>query len=188
MLDVLENPLTEEYMQLKQHILSADFPLHWVHATCNGDTDNEDVPYLSHAILRRSDAEKDGSGTGSPIVGSPVFDRTRVVFDQILDHNDVGRRCFYRMNVNMTMPSPQRMSTSHTDHSYPHTNVLIYLNGFDGGHTWVGGVEGPQPTEDMVVSFNGVPHQAAPPLDNRRMVLLATYGEDEDTTSWVEVE
>ena len=187
MLDLLDNPLTEQYVWLKQHILSSDFPLHWVHATscpegeCQADAlgepcpeiDSDDVPFLSHSILRRSNVAGE-----PPEVGSPIFDNAREAVDQILDHNGVGPRHFYRMNVNMTLPSPQRMSPSHTDHPYPHQNLLVYLNGFAGGRTWVEGVEGPQPTEDMVVTFGGVSHRNAPPEgpSERRMVLVATYG------------
>lgn len=191
MLDVLDNPLTEQYVRLKQHVLSSDFPLHWVHATCCADsgcqsdtlgeecpdTNSDDVPFLSHAILRRPGAEGE-----IPDIGSPIFDQTRQVLHQILDHNDVGPRHFYRMNVNMTMPTPQRMSPTHTDHPYPHRNLLIYLNGFTGGRTWIEGVEGPQPVEDMAVTFDGVPHQAAPPIEDRRVVLVATYRTNNEIT------
>ena len=197
MLDVLDNPMTEQYVGLKQHVLSSDFPLHWIHATICADEwcqanalgercpnqNDEDIPFLSHAVLRRT-----GDKSGTPEVGSPIFHQARQVFDEILDHNGIGPRHFYRMNVNMTMPTPKRMSPTHTDHPYPHSNLLVYLNGFTGGRTWVEGVEGPQPIEDMVVTFGGVPHRAAPPIEDRRVVLVATYGtDDEDTTSWVEI-
>ena len=196
MINILENPLTEEYIELKKHILSPSFPMYWIGTTTRNITrlteesgtpeytlitEDEDIPFFSHSILRRP-LHDNGSDAGDilpPIaIDSPIFNRTIEVFNQIFRHNGMGNPTYCRMNINMMVPSwpgLQRKSPSHIDHPYTHGNMLVYLNEFKGGHTWVGGVEGPQPMEDMVVSFDGVEHQASSPIDNRRMILLATY-------------
>ena len=181
---VLKNPKTNEYIKFKQHVLSSGFPLHWTHRTCcvkdTCESDEHgklcpdwqimvDVPFMSHCILGRRDFGE--------AIKSPILIPAMEVVNQIFWHNKMGKREIYRMNINQTTPEPSRRPPVHTDHSYAHANMLIYLNQFDGGRTLVEGVRGPKPMEDMIVSFNGVSHTNDPPSksSDRRVVMVITH-------------
>ena len=64
------------------------------------------------------------------------------------------------------------ITVPHTDHNFPHKNMLIYLTDA-GGSTFVEGEEF-APEEDDVIIFEGI-HWHELPKKERRVVLVMTY-------------
>ena len=64
-----------------------------------------------------------------------------------------------------------QFTNPHTDHSFKHVNLLIYLTD-NGGKTFVEGEEH-EPSEDDVILFTGE-HFFELPKKGRRIVIIAT--------------
>ena len=67
----------------------------------------------------------------------------------------------------------------HIDHSFPHKNLIIYLNDPAGGDTVLVDkdykeIDRHHPKEDDIISFEGIHYQKMP-KEGRRIVLVVTY-------------
>ena len=80
------------------------------------------------------------------------------------------------MNAN-SIPAQDGCIAPHVAHTFPHKNLIVYLNDA-GGKTFVGD-EVHDPKEDDVVIFSGI-HNNERPKNTRRVVLVATYGDSID--------
>ena len=49
--------------------------------------------------------------------------------------NKIKYKEIFRISVNMTMNIGVERSSTHKDHEFPHKQLLIYLNDFEGGET-----------------------------------------------------
>ena len=128
MIKVIKNPLTPEYLKLKEIIYSDEFS--WYYSkTGTQYLESKDefvhIPYYGHTFLSRPDNQR----FKYPIPRSRHTELAIDVFQQIFDYNNIGWNCFLRMNVNSIVLNDKIMkSVPHTDHSFPHSNCLIYLN------------------------------------------------------------
>ena len=92
-----------------------------------------------------------------------------IIVDLIMDHFNM----MVRFSENSTHPEQKYIKTSlHTDHDFPHKNMLIYLTDA-GGNTFVED-EKFAPEEDDVIIFEGL-HWHQLPKHKRRVVLVMTY-------------
>ena len=170
MIKVLKNPNKPAYRELKNFILGRDFP--WMHLESNveGAASKSNFPVYTHALIRRPD---DGSKHVYSKKVSPYADNAWEAISEILDYNNVFPRVLYRLCVNCSHPTETgEASNIHTDHAYPHTNMLIYLTDTNGGDTFVEGEPFPG-KEDDVILFEGK-HNHKPPKSGRRIVIVAT--------------
>ena len=173
MLKVLQNPKTQEYINLKNHILSEDFPWYFrKESTKIYSEDYVNISFFSHIILERAE---DGDGHAQSC--SNLSNKATLVIKEILSENNINLITFLRMNVNLVYPYPTVVNTvPHFDHPYKHKNVLVYLTSA-GGKTIIEGEEH-DPQEDDVVVFQGE-HYHQTPVSERRMVLVATFIDEE---------
>jgi len=158
------NPLTVNYNNLKNLILSGDFP--WF----VGKNDFDNFHFLSHPFLTRPE-----SGPKYPTVTSVYVDLAYQVFVEICEQNNINVECVYRMGANMVFPSVNSdlVSNPHVDHQFPHSNMIIYLTS-SGGSTIVGEHKY-APVEDGVFVFEGESHYHELPKVNPRIVFVATF-------------
>ena len=168
MITKLENPKTENYLNFKSFVLSGEFPWFYSSGTLDEEECN-DVPFFGYSFLARS---------GNPnycTSPSPYTNEVSNLFLEILFHNNIDIHLFYRMNANLVMPTSSPISTlPHTDHDYPHHNMIVYLTS-SGGPTIVEG-ERFFPEEDDVIIFDGsLTHFHKTPLNKRRIVLVSTF-------------
>lgn len=171
MIKTLKNNLTPEYLKLKQIILSPKFNWNY-HFSSTVDIgmypNNIDMPYYSHNILIRPES------TDRYITPNSIHTELTVkVLDEIIKFNKILKRYFYlRINVNCVHPDTGiQYSIPHTDHCFPHLNILIYLTS-SGGSTYIED-ECYNPKEDDVILFSGK-HYMQRPTNSRRIVLVAT--------------
>ena len=173
------NPKTDEYLKLKEFILSPFFNWHYLpyNVTDKGDTtytsefktdqyNNFGIYY--NVILERKEIRKDARHSLLP--------KFLQVYGQILEHNSIPARNPYRICVNASHPTPGNTTPSppHVDHTYPLRNMIIYLTPTDNGHTIVQGEPHPKGEDDILV-FDGVQHHFYPPESNRRVVIVCTF-------------
>ena len=167
MIQKLDNPLTSDYIDLKNFILSIDFP--WFrlpNTTLNIKDDG--ISFFTHTFLERPE-----SNIGYSRANSPYIDGCLKVLHQIVSYNDVEFNYFIRASVNLVSPcSIVKRTVEHCDHQFPHKNILIYLSETDGD-TVVDG-ENFSPQEDCGIIFTGK-HYHYTPTDKDRIVLVGTF-------------
>ena len=167
MIQKLDNPLTSDYIDLKNFILSIDFP--WFrlpNTTLNIKDDG--ISFFTHTFLERPE-----SNIGYSRANSPYIDGCLKVLHQIVSFNDVEFNYFIRASVNLVSPClTVKKTLEHCDHQFPHKNILIYLSETDGD-TVVDG-ENFSPQEDCGIIFTGK-HYHYTPTDKDRIVLVGTF-------------
>ena len=161
----LINPKTDNYFSLKEYILSSDLPWFYIESTTY-DTDN-DVPYYSHAMVKPP-----GNPNLFPTQNSPYAELCGKVVSEISDTNNLNINCILRLNANLSLPLSKIPTRPHTDHPFPHKNLLIYLTDADG--QTVAGDQQHFPKEDDVITFSGM-HYHYLPTSGKRIVIVATY-------------
>ena len=164
MIKVLENPLTSNYLELKDFVLSSEFPWLYSHST--------KMPFYSHVFLDRPENVK-FSNPQSEFLGLNLK-----VLDEIIQHNNLFDRYFFlRSNANCVhADTGEQFSEPHIDHRFPHFNLLVYLtNDGDGGETIV---EDKKffPQANNVILFTGK-HYMKRPSNGRRIILISTIFE-----------
>lgn len=165
----LKNPKTENYLNLKNFILSNEFP--WFYQkTTRSQINVSDTPVLSNAFLGRA---SDYPLKFSNFSGYCEFATSVII--EILNFNNIDIYLFYRIAANLVMPRPSQVVTAwHIDHDHPHTNMLMYLTNA-GGKTFVGDEEH-LPEEDDIIIFDGmVEHCHETPKNDARVVLVSTF-------------
>ena len=164
MIKVLENPITSNYLELKELVLSSEFPWLYSYST--------KMPFYSHVFLDRPENAK-FSNPQSEFLGLNLK-----VLDEIIQHNNLFDRYFFlRSNANCVhSDSGEQFSEPHIDHRFPHFNLLVYLtNEGDGGETIVED-EKFHPQANNIILFKGKHHMKRPSV-GRRVVLISTIFE-----------
>ena len=177
-MQTLKNPLTKEYLQLKQEVLSHSFPWYWNETSTEENflSEMENSPHLGHSILKRPNNYGDEYPSLFPVVTSSYSDICNQVLSQIFEFNQIKINCIYRISFNLTLPFSDKPIPAHQDHDFPHANFLIYLNDA-GGETVCLSPEGKRvhcQLEDDIIIFEGI-HYHFLPKKTRRVVLVATF-------------
>jgi hypothetical protein len=161
-----------DYENFKSLVLSGDFPWHWQRAYNDWEVteDTQNFDFFSHVLLQRPGHTKLHSVENSHYL--PIAEK---IFSQFCDVHKVNAKVLYRANVNMTLPSDDpRPSPMHTDHDFPHRNLILYLTDCEGGATVVEGQEPFYGKENEFYIFEGR-HQHYLPKTGRRVVLVYTF-------------
>ena len=170
----LKNPLTNNYQELKRNILGTEFPWVWTNQATGGIIEGsiyDNFPIYTHSFLYRPTAE-----CRYPKETDPNCHIFHAVVVEIMKYNNIDIEMIYRMCANCAHPTGKNIpGPEHTDHHFPHKNLIVYLNNFKGGATCCGG-KTYNGKEDDIITFEGT-HNFYPPVDNRRVVLVATYTE-----------
>ena len=186
----LKNPKTTQYHNIKKLILSD--VLSWTYLKETTPSTNnllneyeEEVkkyikegveihnpPMYSHIFLLRTDLNNLYAKANSP-----YMDDVNKMYCEIFNDNMDVMKSFNMMcrcAVNAVQPYEKEdtITVPHTDHDFPHKNMLIYLTDA-GGSTFVEGEEF-APEEDDVIIFEGL-HWHQLPKHKRRVVLVMTY-------------
>ena len=167
----LKNPLTQEYLSLKKIIISFEIPWQYAIST-SGD---QGKFYFSHRILTRPTEQ-----LLAPNITSNYFDLAIEVLSQIIKYNNLKVNSFMRINVNLTINHGGGPACDpHYDHTFPHKNLLIYLNQASGPTVSINSYDSTEeyfhPKEDAIITFEGEHYQYQPNIGEKRIVLVATY-------------
>lgn len=155
-----------------QFVSSDQFPWFLSRATQNFSS-------MIHTLLNRTNTKEEGK------VWSPHYEAARVIFNRICRDNNIVVREVYRMGLNLTFPDPSLHGDPHNDHEeWPHKIMIIYLNKFDDGGTWLFNEDGSVETKieaemDKFVVFEGKLHaNGFCKPQQTRTVLVATFDGD----------
>ena len=181
-----ENPFLDSYKELKRFVLSPHCK--WTYVSENippshlpeGDIDDtyKHIGFYSHSFLDRPR----GDYVRYPNVGDAEFiDLASAALCDIMSHNGMHTRSFYRICANSTHPHELGVvpTIPHVDHQFDHGNVLLYLTDA-GGKTFVeteqdsDSYEFHDPKEDDVLLFAGK-HYNETPSTKRRVIIVATF-------------
>lgn len=160
-----------------EYVKGNQFPWYFGSATTN-------YKVYTHTFMEGVKDRKFAEG----VVTSEHTHMARGIVERILTENGVNMFTIHRISINASGCDVGKHGDIHEDHTYPHKNLLVYLNRFDRGHTYLFDKAGNVtdeiiPAEDKFVIFNGCRHaQGFPSLGQRRLVLVATFGGE---ASWM---
>ena len=172
----LKNPITPKYVELKQYILDLGFPWYNAGGTVHDKLEDgqSDFDLFVHPFLQRP--------THEVMFTSPVSRYAELaarVVGEILLSNRIYPATFYRICANL-VTEKEGVSPKHVDHNFPHQNVIVYLNDFDGGDLIVYDESNTKhkhtPEVDKPVVFDGnYFHQHEAATTGKRFALVATF-------------
>lgn len=115
----------EEELEFLFFVGSGKFPWFLGYTTKN-------FPGITHTLIDRTDEQSPG------IPNSPFAEQAEKMFRRICADNNITVRTIYRMAFNTTFADPSKHGDPHVDHpDFPHKNLLIYINKFDDGETYL---------------------------------------------------
>ena len=182
MITELKNPITNEYKNLKEFVLTTNFPWYY-HDQTVPNQKNKDFPFFSHGLLSRAAHEIEGKKYPAiPKKNSDYFETAYFILKEILDFNNFKFNIVYRMNLNLTFHTEIKTSQAHTDLGLPHKVVIVYLNTVENGRTIVldetNQKHYSEPKENKVIFFDGKykHYQESPGMYDQRIVMVANIG------------
>jgi hypothetical protein len=132
MIRILKNPLTENYINLKNEVLGVDFSWYYYGTSTRSQYNSgEHFPFYMHTPLI-----KPINGEPSKI-NSACYDKCITVLAEIFDFNQIKVETLYRIAFNSSFHHPIRYGDPHVDHLFPHNNIIIYLNPDIKGSTFI---------------------------------------------------
>jgi len=178
----LENPCTNEYLKLKEHVNGVE--MGWFYFPCTIEDNrgidclqSNDAPFYSHMIMERPNKE---NGTPFSKITSELFPSVYTVLSQIFEHNNIDPSVIYRINFNSSFAFNVKSTPYHVDLDIPHKNLIVYMSTFNGGRTLVKDGEEEiafNPEEDKIILFDGMRQHCSevPTGNSRRIVLVACF-------------
>ena len=171
----LHNPKTDFYREFKDLVLGNRFTWYWIdksHGNQHFDV-GENFGNFSHTFLERPE-----HSVLYPKPNSSLLESAHRLFVEIAIANNINAKVIYRINANLTIPldSGNIHGPPHTDHEFPHKNMIVYLTNCNSGSTIIDGQEPFYGKEDDVIIFDGE-HQAGCPKFGRRVVLVYTFND-----------
>lgn len=172
----LVNLKTKYYIHLKRVILGDNFD--WKY-TASREVDRthgkyKHDEYYGHTFITRP---RPRSGKYLPEACSPFTELALKVIQEISDENNLDIVTLHRVCANCHHPQEVQRAVTHTDHYFPHRNMLIYLTDA-GGDTVIEEEDGTQHVieaeEDKIVMFTGH-HFFYTPKTKRRVNFVCTF-------------
>lgn len=134
---------------------------------------NQTYPFMCHNLMLRAESKKKEPG----LVNSEYFN----FFHNIFLNNCPQHKFLLRMSLNLTFYHNKDFGDIHVDHDFDHNNMIIYLNKFTNGHTYIFN-EKYEKTDTIESTFNtgcifpGSLHaQGFCDVGETRLILVATY-------------
>jgi hypothetical protein len=129
----VENVVSEEFKNLvKQELLdSTAFPWYLMNKTLPDQDDPNDHPYLSHVLMHRNGDNTEGT------INSMLIQEFLPIFASVTEQLGMDVKHIMRANINLTWHNPWQHGAPHRDHECDHHNMIIYLNEFTQGGTYI---------------------------------------------------
>lgn len=154
---------------IEKNILGHSFPYYYSANTIHNPPDNN--PYMSNDIVKRPEERALGETVTSPYAN----DFLRILKD-FVDKNNIEVKEVLRASVNITFAGNTDRCPTHTDHPYPHDQLLVYLNDcLDKEACTVIGDVKISPEKYKGVCFKSAPHYMIFPKKGARVVAVYTF-------------
>ena len=168
------------FLKLKQKkfideiILSDEFPYFLNTNAVRGDNNS----FLSHTIIKRPEERK----KDEPLYNSYFANKSIEIFKSFIVKNKINCEELLRCAVNLTYKTHDKKCPVHTDHGYPHRQLLIYLNDCKDKEAKTVLLDNTgkilhkiAPEQYKGVCFNSCPHYMIFPKKDIRVVLVYTF-------------
>tara|TARA_R100001086_G_scaffold211320_1_gene127248 strand:+ start:10426 stop:10989 length:564 start_codon:yes stop_codon:yes gene_type:complete len=175
-----KNVFTEkEKRHVKQVILENDFPWFWNDSSLIGDG----VTYFSHQIILRPEQRKEDPENvfnNKAFYHSGLGEAVCKLATRFIKKHKLPFKEFLRASLNLTIPLREHpQCTAHTDHDFPHHQIIFYLNTTDGDTVLLKNDKEYRrfsPEAFKAVSFGGqYKHYVIHPTQGRRVILVITF-------------
>ena len=166
---------TQELESVNKKILTNTFPWYYQERAIPLDKKYSSVqyPFMCHNLMARAESKLREPGR----IYSNYFD----FFHNIFKKNCSDHVFLLRMSLNLTFFHTEQYGDIHVDHDFEHNNMIIYLNSFTNGKTYLFD-DNYQLTDEIVPEknlgciFPGSFHaQGFCGPGESRLVLIATY-------------
>jgi hypothetical protein len=167
-----ENFLNQKNIDfIENKILSYDFPyyLYKQSLSCSNIKDN----FFTHTVLKRKENKQD-----TEIINSPFYED---VVSIVKDFKYITT--FYRIAINITFNNGFETCPIHTDHSFDHKQLIIYLNDVQDKDSKTVILDDDEqtilkeivPKKYKAICFSNKPHFHYFPKKGIRVILVATF-------------
>tara|TARA_R110000751_G_scaffold38304_2_gene92093 strand:- start:762 stop:1271 length:510 start_codon:yes stop_codon:yes gene_type:complete len=159
--------LKPKHKALIKEMFTDSFPLFW--RTDQLYPDNR--PYLTHSFILY-DPVKDTS-----TINSPKYEEVLDILKTFCFRNKIPFTKCFRANFNRTFPLKTQKGTFHSDHTFDHTQLLVYLNDADGDTILENGTR-IKFKKDLGVCFGNLLHYGETPshkYPQGRGILIFTF-------------
>jgi len=172
-----KNFLTKEQKDfISKIILSSNFPYYANFTTVPGKDNNT---HFNHVVIRRPEERKENE----PLFNSPYANEFIDIFKSFIVKNKINTEEILRCSVNLTFRTFQNKCPVHEDHSYPHKQLLIYLNDCKDKEaktvildkTSKKIINKITPEQYKGICFDSCPHYMVFPKKDVRIVLVYTF-------------
>ena len=160
---------------IEKTVLSSSFPYFYNAHTIHDPPDNN--AYMGHDILRRPEERAPGEN-----FNSTYGEQFLKILKDFSDAADIKINDVFRMSVNITFAGLTKNCPTHTDHQYPHHQLIVYLNACDSESSTVvlsedksKIVNSIQPKKYRGFCFSSAPHYMVFPRRGSRVVAVFTF-------------
>ena len=169
-----EDFLTDEQKEIiKEETLGVNFPWYWNTDQVKGDG----VGYFAHHLVVRPET----AINKIPIKNSVSFDFFKSILDTWCKKHNIEYEQILRMSINCVFPHKKAKCNIHTDHDFPHTQLIVYLTDSPTSRTVLLGkgrevLKEIEPVQFKGLSFPKMEHYCKfPTEDGRRIIVVYTF-------------
>jgi hypothetical protein len=138
-------------------------------------------PFLSHILLSRTEVENVNhtDRTGKDI--STYWEFFLEIFHRFMTEHNLKYTNIFRANLNLTWYNGDLYTAPHLDHTWPHSNFIMYLSECTGGETIVWTDDFSTMYEIPPIQYSAVTFERQyhahryPRPTERRLVFVVTY-------------
>ena len=134
---------------------------------------------MSHIILARPD---DDNYNKPPVWNSKYYKEFIDIINEFCEQQKIKIEKFYRMSVNFTYNNGHEATDIHTDHDFPHHQIIIYLDDAadKNAETVILNnknkvIKRIKPIQYRGICFKSLPHYLIFPKFGHRVILIATF-------------
>lgn len=138
--------------------------------------------FMSHTILARPDGNKSSRRQPGTVWNSKYYIEFINIINEFCEQQKINIEKFYRMNVNFCYNCGHETTDMHTDHEFPHHQIIIYLNDAEdkNAETIIVNkkhkiIKRIKPIQYQGVCFNDKLHYIKFPKFGQRVTLIATF-------------
>ena len=169
-----KNFLTKENKDFINNVILSDYFPFYRNFTKTTSTDN--TICLSHVLLNRPEKRLEKNH-----INSIYYPECLKIIISFLNKFKIKHKEILRMSINYTYNNGKEKCPIHQDHSYPHKQVLIYLNNADPCSKTVILNKNNKifkkitPQKNKGICFDNKPHYHFYPKKGERIILVATF-------------
>lgn len=155
-------------------LLSNDFPFYYYPQSTEGDDNGN----LCHIVLKRPE-HRNNTENG---INSHVYNECVSILNEFTKKHKITYKTLFRIAVNFSFNTGNKISPIHKDHDFKHNQLLIYLRCKDKkASTFIYNeskkniIKEVYPEEYKGLYFNSLPHCLQFPKQGERIILVYTF-------------